>query len=53
MTLMLFQNIPPAAATIMVAAAISLTFIAFVTYLRGYIILMRNRDRENTGDSEC
>jgi len=45
--LMLFQNIPPLAATIMVSVAIGLTFIAFVSYLRLYISLMRNRDKDS------
>ena len=48
-TLMLFRNIPAIAAIALISVAIGLTFIALVSYLIQYIVIMNSRETK-TGD---
>ena len=46
MALMLFRDIPHNVATLLISAAIGLTFFAFFSYLGTFLAVMKNRNRD-------
>ena len=46
-TLMLLKNIPHSVAVALISTAIALMFLALASYIRTYITVMKNREKEN------